>query len=100
MLISRLATALELWNEPAVQVVLDALKRGYPGHDLYAQAMEPLRLRLAEEPEQRRRLQAAQAIELAVTPGHDLDAVFAHAREALGPDWPETSATMARIAML
>lgn len=46
--------------------------------------MEPLRLRLAEDPEQRRRLEAARAIELAVTPGHDLDEVFAHAQAALG----------------
>jgi hypothetical protein len=98
MLISRLAAALELWNEPA-EVVLDALKHGFPRHDLYAQAMEPLRLRLAEDPEQRRRLQAARAIELAVTPGHDLDANVAHAQAALGADWPETGATLARIAM-
>ena len=100
MLISRLAADLEMWNEPAVQVVVDALKHGFPRHDLYAQAMELLRIRLAEDPEQSRRLQAAWAIQLSVTPGHDLEVVFAHAQAALSDDWPETSATMARMALV
>jgi hypothetical protein len=98
MLISRLAAALELWNEPAVEVIVDALKRGFPRHELYAQAIEPLRLRLAMEPSQERRSRAAYAIELAVTPGHDLDDVFAHAQAALAADWPETCMTMVRMA--
>jgi hypothetical protein len=112
-LVSRLAAAFDLTDEPAVGVVVDALKAGFPVDDLYFQALVPLGARLYEEYQKSagevpmrenprwHRMQAEAAISLAVAPPDHwqdrLDA-FYHASLALTERWPEARAQLRAIA--
>lgn len=113
-LVSRLAAACQLWDEPAVGVVVDALKDHFPTHGLYADTVAMLRERLVTEfrtadldwPAARaarwRRMQAALAIEHVATPGRPGPAsphyALRHAELALGEQWPAARAEIVRIA--
>jgi len=113
-LVSLLAAAFDLLDEPPVVGVVDALKIGSPTDDLRTQAMAPLTIRLRQEYERTagtvpqradpawRRFQAAVAIGVAALPPdrwqQPIDAFF-HARNALGDEWPEARGQLRRMTL-